>query len=429
MKIAFFDYPVTLAEPPKTGGIRLVSYALALRLARAGHEVLFYGSKGHYQESEYQEDGITYRRIPESWVDKVLEPLNFLDTWNLSHPQRPFYASKLFFCEYYRQVAKDIQAQQCDVIHMNIVFQFVPLMRAYNPQAKIVLHIHSDFLPLFDPVMVERHLKSVDLVIGCSNYLINQVRKYLPHVNSQTIYNGADTRHFTVSNVERRKAQTKDIKQLLFVGRISPEKGIHVLIDAFNKVVSRYPQVQLKLVGSENALVPWYTLDREDPQIQNLLPYYQGNYRSHLQDGLTSNAANSVFFLGKVPHFELFEYYQQADIFIFPSVWNEAFGMPIIEAMSMGLPVIATRGGAFPELVEEGKTGLLVERGDADALAEAILRLLLDDNQRLAMAEAGRRRAVEKFDWDRQAEKLLHQYHALNKGREQKIGYCGGSKI
>lgn len=414
MKIAFFDYPVTLAEPPKTGGIRLVSYALALRLARAGHEVLFYGSKGHYQELEYHEDGIIYRRIPESWLDKVLEPLNFLDSWNLSNPKRPFYASKLFFCEFYRQVAKDIQAQQCDVIHMNIVFQFVPLMRAYNPQAKIVLHIHSDFLPLFDPVMVEQRLKSVDLVIGCSDYLINQVRKYLPHVKSQTIYNGADIHHFTIPNDNHnREAKKKDTKQILFVGRISPEKGVHVIIDAFNKVVSRYPQAQLKLVGSENALVPWYTLDREDPQIQNLLPYYQGSYRAQLQERIASTAASSVFFLGKVPHFELFEYYQQADIFLFPSVWNEAFGMPIIEAMSMGLPVIATRGGAFPELVEDGKTGLLVERGDADALAEAILRLLVDDNLRIAMGEAGRRRAVEKFDWDHQAQKLLHQYHAM----------------
>ena len=412
MKIAFFDYPVTIAEPPKTGGIRLVSYALALRLARAGNQVLFYGSKGSHQELEYYEDGIIYRRIPDSWLDKVLEPLNFLDIWNLSNPKRPFYASKLFFCGFYRQVAKDLQAQQCDVIHMNIVFQFVPLIRAYNPQAKIVLHIHSDFLPLFDPVMVEHCLKSVDLVIGCSDYLTNQVRKYLPHVNSQTIYNGADIRHFTVAN-DQNKANQKEPKQILYVGRISPEKGVHVLIDAFNKVLSRYPQVQLKLVGSENAIVPWYTLDREDPQIQNLLPYYQGSYRSHLQDRLTSTAASSVFFLGKVPHLELLEYYQQADIFVFPSVWNEAFGMPIVEAMSMRLPVIATRGGAFPELVEDEKTGLLVEKENADALAEAILRLLVDDNLRIAMGEAGKHRAFEQFAWDHQAEKLLDQYHAM----------------
>ncbi|WP_066382153.1 glycosyltransferase family 4 protein [Anabaena sp. CA = ATCC 33047] len=413
MKIAFFDYPITLAEPPKTGGVRLVSYALALRLARAGHQVLFYGAKGHYQEWEYQEDGITYRRIPESRLDKILDLLSVVDSWNISNSQRPFYASKLFFPEFYRQIAQDIQAQQCDVIHINIVSQFVPMMRAYNPHAKIVLHIHSDFLPLLEPVMVEQHLKSVDLVVGCSNYVINQVRKYLPQVNSQTLYNGVDTRHFTIPNNYNRETDKKDIKQILFVGRISPEKGVHILIDAFNKLVSRYPQVQLKLVGAENALVPWYMLDKQDPQTQNLRPYYQGSYKSQLQKRIADNAASSVDFLGKIPHFQLLEYYQQADIFVFPSVWNEPFGMPVVEAMSMGLPVIATRGGAFPELVKDGKTGLLVERGDVDDLAEAMLQLLLDDNLRQAMGEAGRQQAVEKFDWDHQAQQLLHHYQTM----------------
>jgi glycosyltransferase involved in cell wall biosynthesis len=415
MKIAFFDYPMTLAEPPKTGGVRLVSYALALRLARAGHEVLFYGSKGNYQELEYKEDGITYRRIPESWLDKILDTFSLLDSWNISNPQRPFYASTLFFPEFYRQVAKDIQGQKCDVIHMNIVPQFVPLMRAYNPQAKIVLHIHSDFLPLLDPVIVEKQIKSIDLVVGCSNYVTNQVRKYLPHVNSQTLYNGADTRHFSIPDNYNREAKKKHIKQILFVGRISPEKGIHILIDAFNKVVSKYSQVELKLVGAENALVPWYILDTEDPPTQKLRPYYQGSYRAQLQKRIAASAANSVVFLGKIPHFQLLEYYQQADIFIFPSVWNEPFGMPVVEAMSMGLPVIATRGGAFPELVEDGKTGLLVERGDVEALAEAMLRLLLDENRCKVMGNAGRQRVVEKFDWDHQADQLLHHYQTMMK--------------
>ncbi len=81
--------------------------------------------------------------------------------------------------------------------------------------------------------------------------------------------------------------------------------------------------------------------------------------------------------------------------------------------MSMGLPVIATRGGAFPELIEDGKTGLLVERGNVDALADAMLRLLLDDNLRIAMGELGNQQAVKKFDWDHQAQKLLHQYQAI----------------
>lgn len=107
----------------------------------------------------------------------------------------------------------------------------------------------------------------------------------------------------------------------------------------------------------------------------------------------------SVSFTGLVQHSELHKHYQNSDVFILPSVCHEAFGMPIIEAMAMELPVIATRSGAFPEIVKEGQTGILVEPGDSDALAEAILILLSDENLRKSMGKSGQQRALEKFSW------------------------------
>ncbi|NEO76306.1 glycosyltransferase family 4 protein, partial [Moorena sp. SIO4G3] len=204
-------------------------------------------------------------------------------------------------------------------------------------------------------------------------------------------------------------------KQILFVGRISPEKGVHVLIDAFNQVVSRYPNVQLKLVGPENAMLLWYILDRNDPKVRSLMPYFRGHYRELLQQRISKSAANKVFFLGKVPHEEMITYYQEADLFVFPSVWQEPFGMPIVEAMAMELPVIATQGGAFPEIVEEEKTGLLVERGDANALAEAILRLIMDENLSQEMGKSGRKRVEENFSWEQLSEILFAEYQRLLK--------------
>ncbi|MCP2727569.1 glycosyltransferase family 4 protein [Limnofasciculus baicalensis] len=379
MKIAFADYPYIPADPPKSGAVRLVSYALAGRLVSLGHEVLFYGAKAPYHQTiESVEEGIRYRRITASWIDSLLEPLNYLDEWNLSNPQRPFYASKWFYCSAYGKMVRDLQRQQCDVIHLHIAFQFVPMMRAFNPQAKIVFHAHSELLPQFDLAFVKHCLSSADLVLGCSDYITNPIRKYLPEIPCQTLYNGFDLHHFTPQ--PRRNYRSQTPKQILFVGRISPEKGVHVLIDAFNQVVSRYPNVELKLVGPENALLLWYILSRNDPKTRSLMPFFQGNYRQIVQDRISKNAENSVFFLSRIPHEKMIEYYQQSDLFVFPSVWEEPFGMPVIEAIAMELPVIATRGGAFPEIVEEEKTGLLVERGDANALAEAILHLLRDEN-------------------------------------------------
>ncbi|MCL6749988.1 glycosyltransferase family 4 protein [Nostoc sp. CCCryo 231-06] len=411
MKIAFFDYPWTIAEPPKIGSIRIISYQLGLRFARF-HDVVFYGSKGYYKQLDYYEDGILYRRIKSNLLDKLLEPLNFLDSWQISNPKRPFYSSILYYLGYYWQIAKDLQLQECDIVHIHIVSQFVSLIKAFNPKVKIVLHMHCEWLTQFDSAMVERQLKHVDLVITCSDYITSKIRDQFPQIKCQTIFNGVDINHFAPTT-DNSETKANCIKQLLFVGRISPEKGIHVLLDAFNKVVSQYPQVQLKLVGPENAILPWEMLDKEDPNIVALTPFYKGNYISHLQARLCESAASSVSFIGEVKYLELVEHYQQADIFIFPSVWNEPFGMPLIEAMAMELPVITTRAGAFPEIVEEGKTGLLVERGDADALAESILCLLRDENLSKAMGKAGRQRTVEKFSWERLSESLFDQYEKI----------------
>jgi glycosyltransferase involved in cell wall biosynthesis len=81
--------------------------------------------------------------------------------------------------------------------------------------------------------------------------------------------------------------------------------------------------------------------------------------------------------------------------------------------MASATPVVATRGGAFPEIVEHGRTGLLVERSDAPALAEAILQLLSNPDRRDAMAQAAVKRASIMFSWDRIAEDLVEKYERI----------------
>lgn len=92
--------------------------------------------------------------------------------------------------------------------------------------------------------------------------------------------------------------------------------------------------------------------------------------------------------------------------------------MPIIEAMAMGVPVVATRCGGIPEIVVDGETGFLVERGDSTALAQAILRLLSDEDLRKSMGKAARKRAVELFAWEKIAANLLNYYKKICEGRD-----------
>jgi glycosyltransferase involved in cell wall biosynthesis len=84
--------------------------------------------------------------------------------------------------------------------------------------------------------------------------------------------------------------------------------------------------------------------------------------------------------------------------------------MPLLEAMASGLPVVATRGGAFPEIVEDGRSGLLVPRGDVEALADALSELLADPGRRAALGREARARVLQSFSWDRVVERLREVY-------------------
>ena len=100
-------------------------------------------------------------------------------------------------------------------------------------------------------------------------------------------------------------------------------------------------------------------------------------------------------------------------MFAFPPIWNEGFGIPPVEAMAAGIPVVATRSGAITETVKDQETGFLVEKNDPEALAKAILTLLQDDARAERMGRAGRQRAMERFTWDRVADRMYTRYRDL----------------
>jgi len=100
-------------------------------------------------------------------------------------------------------------------------------------------------------------------------------------------------------------------------------------------------------------------------------------------------------------------------VFVFPPIWNEAFGCTPVEAMAAGTPVVATRSGGIVETIRDHETGFLVERNDSHALAEAVLKLLENDPLRESMGRAARRRAVEHFHWDTIVAAMYDRYQRL----------------
>jgi glycosyltransferase involved in cell wall biosynthesis len=389
---------------------------IARHLARS-HDVVAYCMRGEDQEGVEQFEHVEYRRL------SIL-----LDRWLLSthahitrsiaaisqkYRTQTFINSRLWYRHFISNVIADASPRDFDIVHIMNISQFVPLIRAKLPKTRIVLHMQCQWLEQLDEAIIEPRIRAADLILGCSDFIAAGVRRRFPWLAERCghIFNGADLALFTRPSVIRPQP-----KRLLFVGRLAPEKGVHILLDAFRIVLARHPDAHLELIGPEKVLPLEVLLPVcDDPYALALEPYYRpGAYSELLRAKISELPSGSVSFYNNGMRFtELVPHYHAASIFAFPSVWEEPFGMPLVEAMASATPVITTRGGAFPEIVEDGRSGLLVERANPQALAEAILQLLCNAEQREAMAQAAFQRASMMFSWDRIVDNLLAKYERL----------------
>jgi glycosyltransferase involved in cell wall biosynthesis len=138
---------------------------------------------------------------------------------------------------------------------------------------------------------------------------------------------------------------------------------------------------------------------------------------------------DAVTFVSRVSHERIVELYAEASVAVVPSLY-EGFSLPAIEAMACGVPLVATTGGALPEVVgKDGVTGLLVPPGDSGALATAIGRVLDDPELAARLGAAGRRRVLERFTWRACAEQTVEHYRWAieNPGSVGSVGSVGGA--
>jgi glycosyltransferase involved in cell wall biosynthesis len=421
VKIALIFMPLNEIRPPvsSTGrcvAVDLIMDEIARRLARS-HNVIAYCARGEGQPDVEEFDGVEYRRLPialDRWFllhhRRIMQTLELV-AWR-NAPQ-PIFNSALWYRQFIGGVVADLALQYCDIVHVMNISQFLPFIRRRLPNTRIVLHMEAQWLEHLDAAVIERRISAADLVLGCSNFIAEGVRRRFPSLAHRCshIYNGTD-----IALLARMPGVQSTPQQILFVGRLAPEKGVHVLLDAFRIVLAQQPHARLKLIGPEK-VIPLEALlpSHDDPHVAKIEPYFSpGAYAQLLRDKISALPPGSVSLLNTGMAFtELAPHYHSADIFVFPSVWEEPFGMPVVEAMAAGTAVIATRGGAFPEIVEDGGSGLLVERSDPRTLADAILQLLSNPKQRKAMAQAAFERASNMFSWDCIVEDLMKQYERL----------------
>jgi glycosyltransferase involved in cell wall biosynthesis len=418
-RTAIVSQPFSTVRPPNDkSSLQIWTYQIARRLAETGDATVFVCLGGkRFRSSDKYVDGIRYRFAPTIY-DRVGERIHkaFSRVRSAvvkgSDVRRPTFASIFHHLSYSVFIAFAARRERCEIIHIFNYSQFVSVIRILNPDAKIVLHMQCDWLAQLDPQLVEHRLRKTNLVLGCADYITDRIRHAFPahEAKCKTVYNGVPL----PADVVERDRKPDDSFHLLYVGRVSPEKGIHVLLEAFREVATRFPNVKLDIIGATNPAPREFIVALSDnPKVSKLDRFYDGGYASHLAKIMNGKLKDSVSFLGEIPNVKLEEHYRSADVFVFPPVWDEPFGMPPVEAMAAGIPVVASRSGGIAETIQDGVTGILVPTDDVTALSEAISRLLGDANLRKRMGKAGRHLAETRFSWNRIADDLQNAYDVM----------------
>ncbi|MBI2954658.1 MAG: glycosyltransferase family 4 protein [Chloroflexi bacterium] len=389
--------PQEFSLPPREGFataveflIQELSEVLALR-----HDTTIY-SLAEPSLSDSNVGGISYRYTPITRLDTLALPLLYRVGRRALRRDLNYWQSVGYFGPYAARVALKIRRAGFDVVHLFNILQFAPWIRWLAPRSKIIFHITWHGLSKDDGYfgystlqteLAERCLKDVDAVIACSDYLLDGIRGRFPdHAHKlHRVYNGAKPVGPLDDSAIEKPSQDLTV---IFGGRIVPEKGLHTLLKAMRLVIDRVPRARLHVVG-----ISW----RPGSDFSE--------YRREL-DRLMEGLEQHIDFLGWKSRVEFPRVLANADVYAFPSIWEEPFSMSLLEAMSAGLPVVATATGGTPELIRDGVNGFLVPPEDHVALAERISMLLTGPDLRREMGGRGQRLVRERFCWERVVDEL-----------------------
>jgi glycosyltransferase involved in cell wall biosynthesis len=236
----------------------------------------------------------------------------------------------------------------------------------------------------------EETAKKASIVVTISNYSLEKIQKYycIEQNKVRIVPNGVDIEKFKPMDTKavRQKFGLGNETCVLFVGSLIPRKGLPFLVEAAKKVAKNKADTKFLIVG--------------DGPLRNQLSY---SIKS-------ANLSGNFKFLGNLKDDELPAVYNCADVFVLPSI-QEGQGIVLLEAQASGKPVVAFNIGGVNETVQNKETGLLVNRGNVDELADALLKLLTDKALREKMGSKGHRFVSENYTWDICAQKMLKIYN------------------
>jgi glycosyltransferase involved in cell wall biosynthesis len=289
-----------------------------------------------------------------------------------------------------RRVRQLVHALQPDVVHaLHLTsYGFLGAIADFHPFALSVWGtdvLEAPKLTPFHKWLTRYALAHADVITATGLHLATETTRYVPTGAPVTVVPyGVDLKRFSPAE----KAPSDQVV-IGTAARLSPEKGIRYLIEAFAQLRQRFGgRVSLRLAG-------------EGPERARIEAMIQ---RLRLE--------SSVELQGWVEHEDLPAFLRELDVFVMPSTW-EGFGVAAIEASAVELPVVASNIYGIPDAVRDGLTGLLVQSRNPGALAESIGRLVDDTALRQSLGKAGREYVARHYDWSRNAAQMTSIYERL----------------
>jgi phosphatidylinositol alpha-mannosyltransferase len=369
MKIALVS-PYDFASP---GGVVSHISCLEQQFTRMGHEVKIIApaSKAVYTLGDRFIRIGTPRPMPVSGsIARITMSL-----WLDSHIKKVFEREKFDICHLHEPLMPTL----CTTV---LRLKYTPMVGTFHASGG------KPWYTMFSPIAkwyLDRWFRKLDGRIAVSQVALQYVDKYFPS-RYVTIANGVDTNHFN-SGVAPFDRFNDGKTNILFVGRLEKRKGFEYLLEAYRLVKKEVPNCRLIQVG------PGVRLRKK----------YEKRIR---QLGITD-----VNFTGYATYSDLPRYYKTADIVCFPATGRESQGIVLLEAMSVGKPVIASNIDGYSSVLTDGVEGISVPPRDTEKLAEAIMRLIKDKQLREQMGARGKTRAMQ-YDWPLLAKKILDFYTA-----------------
>ncbi|MFZ5817807.1 MAG: glycosyltransferase family 4 protein [Bacillota bacterium] len=360
-----------LPVPPIRGGAIQTYIDGVLPFLKAHHAVTVVGRTDPLLPDREEVGGVQYVRIPAD-----------------GGPQA--YASR---------AAAFLAGQRWDLVTCFNRPAFIEALAAAAPGARLILSLHNEMMQphRLPPDRARRVLSLVAVVVTISDFIRRGVAALYPTFAGKlrTIRSGVDLERFRpgphpAEPALRERYSLGDRPVILSVGRLSAKKGIHLVLEAMERVRLTHPEAVLLHVGSR-----WYGRDDEDDYVRSIKRQ-------------AARLGDAVRLAGYVPYAEIDGYFGLASLFVCASQWQEPLARVHYEAMAAGLPIITTDRGGNAEVVADGVNGLLVRpHHRAEGFASAMQALLDDPLRRQEMGRAGRAMAEAGFGWERVARELL----------------------